>query len=280
MENIELKPYYVYELIDPFNNQVFYVGKGTSNRVLNHNSLENNEKGKRIKFIEDQGGKHIQLIVGRFDTEIEAFAVEATLIRWIYSIDNLTNIKNGHRYFFIRDFYEKANATYSTIEGIDLPRKIPGLRDGSYKKELLLKIQRNSIYEKMLGIKFELISVPLFKQLIISDPDFTDPSNPILKITGFSDCIKLQVKMHLTGKSIILTLTPFSREKKILEDYINKLTSFVPPILPKNIGTTKMYAHIVPDRLRKTKNIDRIEYGDSDTLKIRIIKFLDELKIL
>jgi hypothetical protein len=37
MQDVELKPYYVYELIDPFNNEVFYVGKGTGNRVLDHN---------------------------------------------------------------------------------------------------------------------------------------------------------------------------------------------------------------------------------------------------
>ena len=44
MQDIELKPFYVYELIDPFNNEVFYVGKGTNNRVLEHNSLEISEK--------------------------------------------------------------------------------------------------------------------------------------------------------------------------------------------------------------------------------------------
>jgi hypothetical protein len=279
MQDIELKPFYVYELIDPFNNEVFYVGKGTNNRLLEHNSLEISEKGKRIKSIEDKGGKHIQLIIGRYDTEIEAIAVEATLIKWVHSIHKLTNKINGHHHFFIRDFSEKNNASYTRIEGLDLPRKIPGLRDGSHTKDLLIKIQKNSIYEKLLNIKNDLKSAFQFSHLTISDPDFSDPSNPILTITGFSDSIKLQVKMHLTGKSIILTLTPISKEKNVLEKYINILTSLTPPILPKNIGTNKMYAHVVLDRLKKSRNNDRIELFDSENLKTRITNLLDELKI-
>ncbi len=278
MQDVELKPYYVYELIDPFNNEVFYVGKGTGNRVLDHNHLEISEKGRRIKSIQEKGGVHIQLIIGRFDTESEAIAVEATLIKWIYSIHKLTNKINGHRHFFIRDSSEKINQSYTRIEGLDLARKIPGLKDGSYTQELLQKIQRNSIYEKLLSIKLDLNSISQHDQLNISDPDFSDPSNPILKITGFSDAVRLQVKMHLTGKSIILTLTPLSLENDILKKYIYLLSLLNPPITPKNIGTAKMYAHIVPDRIKKSKNIDRIDFGDSEMLKFRIESILNEFK--
>lgn len=277
MINIQLKPYYVYELIDPFNNEVFYVGKGTSDRLLKHNSLENTEKGKRIKNIESKGGQHIKLVIGRYDTEQEAIAVEATLIKWIYSIHNLTNKINGHHHFFIRDCSEKQKASYTKIQGLDVPRKISGIKDGSYTNELLTKIQNNSIYEKLLGIKEELRTYPFFENLNISDPNFTDPSNPIISITGFSQSIKLQIKMHLTGKSIILTLTPLSKDTKTLNKYINDLAILNPPIIPKNIRTAKMYAHVTPHRKTNSKNLDRIECTDYDTLKKRIISVINEI---
>lgn len=99
VQSIELKEHYVYELIDSRNNEVFYVGKGVEHRVEQHKKdAENNqstEKLKRISDIELDDGKIIERILGRYDTDNEARAVEATLIKYIYGIDNLTNKVHG-----------------------------------------------------------------------------------------------------------------------------------------------------------------------------------------
>ena len=49
-----------------------------------------------IAEIKDAGNSIKQTVIGRFDTEEEAFAVECTLIHWVYGAENLTNIASGH----------------------------------------------------------------------------------------------------------------------------------------------------------------------------------------
>ena len=97
-----LLQYYVYELRDPRNNELFYVGKGTRDRVNHHDSpdedADGTEKERRIASIREAGYPDcIRLVIGRYRTEEEAFAVEATLIKWVYGRDNLTNLVAGHR---------------------------------------------------------------------------------------------------------------------------------------------------------------------------------------
>lgn len=98
---IEKLDYYVYLLIDPRNNKVFYVGKGKGNRINQHllgaldNKTEETEKIKRIRIIEKAGYKIKNIILRHGLNEDEAFAVECAMIDYI-GIENLTNIVSGH----------------------------------------------------------------------------------------------------------------------------------------------------------------------------------------
>ncbi len=90
--------YYVYELIDPSNNQVFYVGKGKGDRVSHHvrqcrrdsKYQSNKDKINRIKSILDMDLDVIENIIQVFDTQEEAIEFESEMIS-LYGIDNLTN---------------------------------------------------------------------------------------------------------------------------------------------------------------------------------------------
>lgn len=107
--------YYVYELRYPldvmaFGNRagkVFYVGKGTRNRMFDHERetrrlLESHRyqymrhKHKVIYEIGSEGYDVIQEIVYRSDDEEEAYAAESSLIRK-YGLHNLTNATYGRR---------------------------------------------------------------------------------------------------------------------------------------------------------------------------------------
>src|SRR6266540_593193 len=84
-------PYYVYLLLDPESHEVFYVGKGTGTRFLQHGvealmtpeattPEEAGEKIGRIHQIRKSGGEpEVEFARIRIPTESEAFVVESTL---------------------------------------------------------------------------------------------------------------------------------------------------------------------------------------------------------
>lgn len=99
-----LNGFYVYALVDPRDNKVFYIGKGIGNRVFSH-ELEseksyNSEKKKLQKIceIEKNGFLVKRLIVNWGLNESEAFVAEATLINMLNNMPNvqLTNEVAGH----------------------------------------------------------------------------------------------------------------------------------------------------------------------------------------
>ena len=99
-----LNGFYVYALVDPRNDKVFYIGKGTGNRVFSHEiesgkSRESEKKKlKKIREIENCGYSVKRLIVNWGLTENEAFIAEATLINLLNRMPNiqLTNEVSGH----------------------------------------------------------------------------------------------------------------------------------------------------------------------------------------
>lgn len=99
-----LNGFYVYALIDPRDNQAFYIGKGTGNRVFSHEAESgkslNSEKNKlqKIQEIEQEGFSVRRLIVNWGLSEAEAFAAEAALINLLNYLPGiqLTNEVAGH----------------------------------------------------------------------------------------------------------------------------------------------------------------------------------------
>jgi hypothetical protein len=104
--------FYVYVLLDPRNNSPFYVGKGTSNRIVEHfrvgyspeeifdPKIKSKDETDKNRFIQeltelDYGTNHIARVVGRRLSEETAFAIEGLLIKSIYGLDTLKNIVDG-----------------------------------------------------------------------------------------------------------------------------------------------------------------------------------------
>lgn len=101
---ISLGEYYVYGLIDPRTDQIFYIGKGTGNRVFEHEKESMNRpdsdklKLKTISEIKSLGLDVKKIIINSNLTESEAFAAEAALINAFNYVNDveLTNIVAGH----------------------------------------------------------------------------------------------------------------------------------------------------------------------------------------
>ena len=101
--------WYVYKLVDPEDNKVFYIGKGRGSRVVDHLKMAVNErlvvkeggmsaKLSKIKEICDRnnGDKNRplhQIICHQLETEAEALRIEAILIQ---QTPDLTNEQAGH----------------------------------------------------------------------------------------------------------------------------------------------------------------------------------------
>ncbi|MEI7455969.1 MAG: GIY-YIG nuclease family protein [Nitrosomonadales bacterium] len=125
-----LKEYYVYELRDPRDDAVFYVGKGKGRRAEHHEkeAINNDEKETaklaKIREICARNESPKIVVIGRFESEATALAVEAVMIHWVYGHDsdyeesNLTNIQGGHGRDSIRN-----RGDYNVIEGIDIPQE-------------------------------------------------------------------------------------------------------------------------------------------------------------
>ena len=194
--------YYVYMLFNKDTKEVFYVGKGQGYRIYEHkqNTLKKetteSEKEKRIeKLLAEDPPKLGELIVGRFETESEAFAVESVLINWMYGFSNLTNLISGHNAFYIR-----GKGDFSERKGIDIERK-SSLNDGSYTEDQRKKIVNNNIEEKLLNLQ-RLCQELLGDSYIVSDPDLSVPQDPTVYIHRDGWPARIRLKLGLAGKKL------------------------------------------------------------------------------
>ena len=145
----QLNGFYVYALIDPRNNQVFYIGKGIGNRVFSH-EIESGKspksekaKLKRIQEIEAAGFDVKRVVVNWSMTESEAFAAEAALINMLsfLSADMLTNAVAGHH------VHEAM-----TVEDFDLLYGAEHLKQEDIQHSIMV-IKINKLYRKGMNPK-------------------------------------------------------------------------------------------------------------------------------
>lgn len=107
-EVIDQLKHYVYCLVDPRDDKIFYIGKGVGNRVFEHaegalrKDADPTEKNETIQQIIQNDLEVKYYIIRHNLTEEEAFLVESVLIDFL-TYDNfnqrktLTNIQGGHK---------------------------------------------------------------------------------------------------------------------------------------------------------------------------------------
>jgi len=123
--------YYVYALVDPRDDKIFYVGKGTNNRAFDHLKGKDSKgiKGSKRILIEEiiKSGKapRIDIIRHGLADEQTAFEVEAAIID-VIGLDKLTNEVNGHhreRGYFPSDSVVRMYGA-ETVNTLDLPSNV------------------------------------------------------------------------------------------------------------------------------------------------------------
>ena len=139
-----LNGFYVYALVDPRNDEVFYIGKGTGNRIFSHEAesekLPESEKNKlkTIHNIKKNGFSVKRIIIAWGLSENEAFAAEAALINLLNCLGKtkLSNEVSGHH------IHEAL-----TVEDFELMYGAVPLKKEEIKHGILV-IKINKLYRK------------------------------------------------------------------------------------------------------------------------------------
>tara|TARA_B100000902_G_C27075103_1_gene795988 strand:+ start:24 stop:845 length:822 start_codon:yes stop_codon:yes gene_type:complete len=219
----ELLKFFVYVLIDPRNYEIFYVGKGQGFRNFDHKPGEEKQKGIKIKEIEKTGFKLITRIIGRYETEKEAFSVESTLIKWVYGKENLTNEVFGHGHSLIRPHSHLRDKNFIDLPGIDQERQLY-VHTGEYTKIYKNQIRDNKILTKLNDLKEDLLH--FYPTINISEPIILTPMDPclLIPIPIFSKILQIQIRMPpKSGTYFTINFIPVSSKvKKEFEKLILK----------------------------------------------------------
>jgi hypothetical protein len=223
---IEKLESYVYLLIDPRNNEEFYVGKGIGNRVFAHanDSLseplaeeEPNLKLDRIREIRSQGkdGEHVILRHGL--TEKEALEIEATILDFTkyLRLASLTNQVSGfwsddRGLMSVKDIIIKYEAKPAAISEPVLLITVNRLYQNEMSPEKLYEITRGNwvigarrekakygftVYK---GIIREVYTIHNWEEI------FTDNFNhKILKLWRFNGEVNEEMSLEYTNQSTI-----------------------------------------------------------------------------
>ena len=277
-EGSQIYDYYVYELRDPRNNETFYVGMGQGSRVDFHGNdkkAPEHPKELRISDIKNDGyADCIRVIIGSYETAEEAFAVEATLINWIYGHDMLSNINPGRHSWCIRpakQHRDKLRATASDfpeMEGIDRPKPVR-TNDGSYTRNQLQAIEANKISQKLEWLTAELMrrkseGSEELQGVEVIGPKLDRSQDPELVISIDGTPVNAHLKLQLTGELVSFNLRPKDNRRDSHNKFVQHVTSNIiePYDLTTRSGGIRNYVKAEP---RGSKYCN-ILYGDIDTI--------------
>ncbi|MFK5927677.1 MAG: hypothetical protein QM483_13695 [Desulfuromusa sp.] len=197
--------YGLYEIVNGDSN-LLYIGKGKGKRVFQHRlnverKMNRNERiySKKEKAIaaailnKTKGSELKELIIGRYKDGGQAYAVEATLIKWVYGLGDLKNEKSGNHSDTIRT---KGNMDYDD----KLDRQLTTREHGQQR------VEDNDLdtEAKNLSESLEEYGIPNVKMTGFE----TGGQDYTLSWTVPDTLCRLQLKLQLSSRNIVINARP------------------------------------------------------------------------
>ncbi len=214
-----LKKHYVYELVNGKTGEVFYVGKGTEERMFAHEleaeKIESSlRRDKHQMIIDLKGSGNLKgRVIGRYNSEEEAWAVESTLINWVYDFDKLTNLTRGMGSKYIR----AKSAPFEELDGIDVPERIK-VNDGKHSKKNLENRDKHGVVEYMQEVKSYLA-----QESSISLSEVDDSDAKFTRLFSEYSQAKIAIYAHHSGTKNLTVLVESSDGKKSSRELIQQI---------------------------------------------------------
>lgn len=109
-------------------------------------------------------------------------------------------------------------------------------------EELREQIAQNNVEQKLEALRIKLICTPDLSELAFSQPDISQPRDPSIFITNAYSHLNIQIKMQVTGKTVIVNLKPKTESSNDIKAFKNEIGSK----LKRPYDTTKNGAKYAP----------------------------------
>jgi len=219
--SVEALRYYVYALVDPRDNKIFYIGKGIENRVFNHLACAVSEdavseKLDTIREIKNAGMEVTHFIVRHGLDEDDAFTVESVLIDLLsYShfsnVRAISNLMSGHNQ------WDKGIKTVDEIEGLYACEQL-NPKDFAHN---VLTININSTYN-IKNERHPNIYEATRKSWVLSEKKLNDIEYVLSEYRGVVRAIFKPTKWIKDGKRFMFEGVEVA-DNEISNLYLNKL---------------------------------------------------------
>jgi hypothetical protein len=215
------KQHYIYALVDPCDNTLFYIGKGSGTRIQDHfNDVrfakKQTNKIEKLKLLLDDGRapKEIGRVIAYTDSPVSALLMESFYIKFVARQDSdITNAVGGH----YNDRF-RGKDDWSIRNGFDLPLIIA---KGSPRVDL---------YDQFMGLQLDDTLLSVIKVLRqygakyeLNFEDFkVANAGELALIAPINERGKLKIFVRSgTTRKVAVELRPVKR--KITKDYFERV---------------------------------------------------------
>ena len=224
----ESRNYYVYALVNPENNKIFYIGKGKGKRLCDHFNDANNNGDSSNKKLDEIGNLlnknykpcDIGRVIARVESEDMAFMIESFYIKFVIGFKNLHNIQPGQLSGLFRAYED-----WEIRAGFDIPVIV---ERGQERKELLDIFLSEGLDLELQNVVFLLKEKAPYIRLNFSNPKVMNAGELVILscIPDVNENIKLRIQIRSARRFQVILYPSNKAGKTWMEEHFSRLNAF------------------------------------------------------